>query len=111
MDNEPEIELPRLSLPIEEVEEESNEHSPEMHPPRMSLALEEDDITYQSIEYPRRDLADRDRDRLSTISRLAGRISGDFGETQPETDNEDDNLGTPGHDDGTETSGDEFDGG
>ncbi|KAJ5594467.1 uncharacterized protein N7459_000675 [Penicillium hispanicum] len=113
LENEPDIELPRLSLPIEEVEEESAEASPEMRPPRMSLAFEDDDITYQSIEYPRRDLADRDRDRLSTVSRMAGRISEDFGEARSESDDEGDETGIPGDEDDnvedTMISGADFD--
>lgn len=85
LDNEPEIERPRLSLPIQEVEEESDEASPEMRPPRMSLAFEDDDITYQSVEYPR-DLAIRDRDRLSMMSRGTARLSEDFGQLENDSD-------------------------
>lgn len=85
LDNEPEIEPPRLSLPIQEVEEGSDEASPEMRPPRMSLAFEDDDITYQSVEYPRRELADRDRERLSMMSRAA-RFSEDFGRLESDFD-------------------------
>ncbi|KAJ5162349.1 hypothetical protein N7492_007741 [Penicillium capsulatum] len=87
LDNEPEVAPPRLSLPIQEVEDESEEASPEMRPPRLSIPFEDDDITYRSVEYPRRDLADRDRDRLSMMSRGAlGRISEDFGDTRLESD-------------------------
>lgn len=85
LDNEPEIERPRLSLPIQEVEGESDEASPEMRPPRMSLAFEDDDITYQSVEYPR-DLAIRDRDRLSMMSRGTARLSEDFGQLENDFD-------------------------
>ncbi|KAJ5624585.1 Histone-fold [Penicillium lagena] len=84
LDNEPEIPRPRLSLPMD-VGDEGSETSPDLRPPRLSLAFEEDDITYQSVEYPRRDLSIRDRERLSMMSR-AGRISGDFEETQLEGD-------------------------
>lgn len=83
LDNEPEIERPRLSLPIQEVEEGSEEATP---PPRMSLAFEEDDITYRSVEYPRRELSVRDRERLSMISRATGRFSEDFGRLESDFD-------------------------
>lgn len=88
LDEEPEIERPRLSLPIQEVGDGSDEASPEMRPPRMSLAFEDDDITYQSVEYPRRDIGDRDRERLSMISRGTGRFSEVFGETRLESDSD-----------------------
>lgn len=87
LDNEPQVDPPRLSLPIQEVEDESEEASPEMRPPRLSIPFEDDDITYRSVEYPRRDLADRDRDRLSMMSRGAlGRVSEDFGDARLESD-------------------------
>ncbi|KGO71253.1 Histone-fold [Penicillium italicum] len=112
LDNEPEIERPRLSLPIQESEEEDEEASPEMHPPRMSLALVEEDMdmTYQSVEYPR-DASIRDRDRLSMMSRATGRISGDFDETRLESDDADE-TGIVGEDDEAEDtmmSGGDFD--
>ena len=50
LDREPEIEPPRLSLPIQEEEDESDDESSEMRPPRLSLAFEDDDITYRSVE-------------------------------------------------------------
>lgn len=65
------------------MEEGSEEATP---PPRMSLAFEDDDITYRSVEYPRRDLADRDRERLSMISRATGRFSEDFGRLESDFD-------------------------
>ncbi|CAG8207968.1 unnamed protein product [Penicillium nalgiovense] len=112
LDNEPEIERPRLSLPIQESEEEGEEASPEMRPPRMSLAFAEEDmdITYQSVEYPR-DTSIRDRDRLSMMSRATGRISGDFDETRLESDDGDE-TGIVGEDDEAEDtmmSGGDFD--
>ncbi|KAJ5252375.1 hypothetical protein N7489_002785 [Penicillium chrysogenum] len=112
LDNEPEIERPRLSLPIQESEEEGEEASPEMRPPRMSLAFAEEDmdITYQSVEYPR-DTSIRDRDRLSMMSRATGRISGDFDETRLESDGGD-GTGIVGEDDEAEDtmmSGGDFD--
>ncbi|KAJ5306543.1 hypothetical protein PENANT_c031G01077 [Penicillium antarcticum] len=111
LDNEPEIERPRLSLPIQESEEEDDDASPEMRPPRMSLALGEEDmdITYRSVEYPR-DASIRDRDRLSMMSRVTGRISEDFGETRYDSDDADE-TGIIGEEDGEDTmmSGGEFD--
>lgn len=115
LDREPEIEPPRLSLPIQEEEDESDDESSEMRPPRLSLAFEDDDITYRSVEYPRRDYADRDRDRLSMMSRGAmGRVSEDFGETRLESDFEaGDETGLVGDDDDapedTMISGGDFD--
>ncbi|KAJ5801312.1 uncharacterized protein N7518_003380 [Penicillium psychrosexuale] len=112
LDNEPEIERPRLSLPIQESEEEGDEVSPEMNPPRMSLAFAEEDMdmTYRSVEYPR-DASVRDRDRLSMMSRATGRISGDFDETRLESDDADE-TGIVGEDDEAEDtmmSGGDFD--
>ncbi|KAJ5922561.1 hypothetical protein N7516_010264 [Penicillium verrucosum] len=92
LDNEPEIERPRLSLPIQESEEEDM------------------DMTYQSVEYPR-DASIRDRDRLSMMSRATGRISGDFDETRLESDDADE-TGIVGEDDEAEDtmmSGGDFD--
>ncbi|KAJ5154189.1 Histone-fold [Penicillium coprophilum] len=112
LDNEPEIERPRLSLPIQESEEEGEEASPEIPPPRMSLAFAEEDmdLTYQSVEYPR-DASIRDRDRLSMMSRATGRMSGDFDETRLESDDADE-TGIMGEDDEAEDtmiSGGDFD--
>ncbi|KAJ6009675.1 hypothetical protein N7522_004691 [Penicillium canescens] len=111
LDNEPEIERPRLSLPIQESEEEDEDASPEMRPPRMSLALGEEDmdITYRSVEYPR-DTSIRDRDRLSMMSRATGRISEDFGETRYDSDDADE-TGIIGEEGGEDTmmSGGDFD--
>lgn len=83
LDNEPEMERPRLSLNIQESEDGSEEASFET-PPRMSLAFDDDDITYRSVEYPR-DLAIRDRDRLSMMLG-DGRPSENFGGVQLESD-------------------------
>ncbi|KAJ5555574.1 hypothetical protein N7461_004044 [Penicillium sp. DV-2018c] len=111
LDNEPEIERPRLSLPIQESEEEGDDTSPEMRPPRMSLALGEDDmdITYRSVEFPR-DIGIRDRDRLSMMSRVTGRISGDFDDTRLESDGADDTrIGEDDDAEDTMMSGGDFD--
>lgn len=79
LDNEPEIERPRLSLPLQEVEEqEEEEGSPDIPPPRISLAFDEEDVTQTSIEYPRRDLAARDRERLSMMGFGGPRPSENF---------------------------------
>ncbi|PKY07786.1 hypothetical protein P168DRAFT_2390 [Aspergillus campestris IBT 28561] len=87
LDNEPEIERPRLSLPLaEEEEEDEDEGSPEPRPPRFSLAFEEEDIT---VEYPRRAPSEHDKARLSMASFGAPRLS-EFGDaTRFESDNED----------------------
>ena len=81
-----------------------------MRPPRMSLALGEDDMdmTYQSVEYPRRETSIKDRERLSMMSR-AGRISGDFEETRLESDDAEE-TGLIGEDEeATMMSGGDFD--
>ncbi|KKK14344.1 hypothetical protein P175DRAFT_0500820 [Aspergillus ochraceoroseus IBT 24754] len=88
LDNEPEIERPRLSLPLEDVEED-DEGSPEIRPPRLSMALEDDDITHTSVEYPRRATLDRDRARLSMMSFGGARLSENFGDaTRLDSDSE-----------------------
>ncbi|KAL2831226.1 centromere kinetochore component CENP-T-domain-containing protein [Aspergillus cavernicola] len=81
LDNETPPERPRLSLPLEEVEEDDDDDgSPEIRPPRMSLALEDDDMTHTSVEYPRRATFDRDRPRLSMMSYGATRLDENFGD-------------------------------
>lgn len=111
LDNEPTMEPPRLSLPIQESEEESDEASLEMRPPRMSLAFGEDDmdITYQSVEYPRRETSIRDRERLSMMSRATGRFSGDFEETRLESDDAEDTGILGEEEEDTMISGGDFD--
>ncbi|KAL4885024.1 centromere kinetochore component CENP-T-domain-containing protein [Aspergillus karnatakaensis] len=79
LDNEPAPEKPRLSLPLEEVDEDDDEESPQIRPPRMSIALEDDDMTHTSVEYPRRAAVDRDRARLSMMS-YGARLSENFGD-------------------------------
>ncbi|KAJ6157337.1 hypothetical protein N7470_004929 [Penicillium chermesinum] len=83
LDNEPEIERPRLSLPFQGADDASDETSPKS-PPRLSLQFNEEDLT---VEYPRRALPDRDRERLSMLSPGVGRIS-DFGGTQIQSDSD-----------------------
>ncbi|KAL3436787.1 centromere kinetochore component CENP-T-domain-containing protein [Aspergillus tetrazonus] len=90
LDKEPDPERPRLSLPLEDVEEEDDDGSPEIRPPRMSLALGDDDMlhddithddmTHTSVEYPRRATLDRDRNRLSMVSAGGPRLSENFGD-------------------------------
>lgn len=93
------IEPPRLSLPIQESEDGSEEAGSETPPPRMSLAFDDDDITYRSVEYPR-DLAIRYRERLSM---MPGRPSENFGGIQLESDSDDgDETGIVGDYDGHE---------
>lgn len=74
MDNEPELERPRLSLPLGEVEDE-DEGSPEIPAPRLSLAFDDEDIT---VEYPRKAVSERDRARLSMMSFGGPRLSENF---------------------------------
>ncbi|CAG7921500.1 unnamed protein product [Penicillium olsonii] len=111
LDNEPVIEPPRLSLPLQASSEEGDENSPEMRPPRMSLALGEEDMdmTYQSVEYPRRETSIRDRERLSMMSRATGRISGDFEETRLESDDAEDTGVIGQGEEDTMMSGGDFD--
>ncbi|KAJ5780975.1 Histone-fold [Penicillium paradoxum] len=93
-DNEPDIERPRLSLPIQESEEEDEDASPEIHPREC--------LSHASF---------RDRDRLSMMSRATGRISGDFEDTRLESDGADD-TGVIGDDydaEDTMISGGDFD--
>lgn len=111
LDNEPELERPRLSLPMQESTEGSEEGSPDIPPPRLSIAFDDDDMTYQSVEFPRRDLAIRDKERLSEIRRI--RMSDDFGDTRLESDfdagEETGIVGDDGFGDDTMISGGEFD--
>ncbi|KAF7717280.1 Uncharacterized protein PECH_007559 [Penicillium ucsense] len=112
LDNEPELERPRLSLPLQGSMEASEEGSPDIPPPRLSIAFDEEDLTYQSVEFPRRDLAIRDKQRLSIIDRGA-RMSEDFGDTRLESDEgiEEDTgiVGEDGFVDDTMMSGGDFD--
>ncbi|KAH8703830.1 centromere kinetochore component CENP-T-domain-containing protein [Talaromyces proteolyticus] len=76
LDNEPLLPRPRLSLPIDEsgISEDS---SLDMAPPRPSLPFDDDDgdITYTSVEYPRRAISEKDRARMSFGN---GRLSENF---------------------------------
>ncbi|KAJ5152968.1 uncharacterized protein N7482_009446 [Penicillium canariense] len=113
LDNEPEMERPRLSLPLQEIEEGSDDASPGMSPPQLSIPFDDDDITYRSVEYPRRDLADRDRDILSMMGPRGIRMSENFGGTQLESDSdaaeETGIVGDDGFADDTMISGGDFD--
>ncbi|OOQ90706.1 hypothetical protein PEBR_03318 [Penicillium brasilianum] len=109
LDNEPELERPRVSLPMQGSTEGSEEGSPDIPPPRLSIPFDDDD---KSVEFPRRDLAIRDQEQLA-IMRRDLRVSEDFGETQLESDSDageetgiiiDDGFG-----DDTMISGGEFD--
>jgi len=62
-----------LTLPID-TSGTSEDGSPDI-PPRLSVAFEEDDITQHSVEYPRRDISIKDRERLSFGD---VRLSGNF---------------------------------
>ncbi|KAI9927985.1 hypothetical protein ASPWEDRAFT_184729 [Aspergillus wentii DTO 134E9] len=80
LDNEPALERPRLSLPLEDVEE-VEEGSPDIPPPRLSLAFEEEDLTQVSVEYPRRAANESDKTRLSMMSYGGPRLSENFGDS------------------------------
>lgn len=70
------------------------EGSPDMPPPRLSLAFDEEDITHGSIEYPRREVSDRDKARLSMMGFGGPRPSENFGDlTRIESESEDDETG------------------
>lgn len=109
LDNEPELERPRLSLPMQGSAEGSEEDSLDISPPRPSIALDDDDLT---MEYPRRDLAIRDQEILSTMRRDV-RMSDNFEETQLGSDfdagEETGIIGDDGFGDDTMISGGEFD--
>lgn len=51
-----------------------------MPPPRLSLQFDEDDITQRSVEYPRRAISDKDRQRLERMSFGDVRMSENFGD-------------------------------
>ena len=76
LDNEPELERPRLSFPIEDVDDDDG--SPEIPAPRLSLAFDDEDVT---VEYPMRDISERDRARLSMMSAGGPRLSENFADT------------------------------
>ena len=83
LDREPEVERPRLSLPLQVEEQIGNvdeESSPEMRPPRLSLAMDEGDLTQRSVELPRRAALEGDPGRLSMLSYGGGRLSENIGE-------------------------------
>jgi hypothetical protein len=80
LDDEPVPERPRLSLPMNEVTGDIEDGSPDIPPPRLSLAFDEEDITQRSIEYPRRAMSERDRQRLSRMSFGDVRLSENFGD-------------------------------
>ncbi|OKP11497.1 hypothetical protein PENSUB_2983 [Penicillium subrubescens] len=108
LDNEPELERPRLSLPMQE-STGSEEGSLDISPPRPSIALDEDDYT---MEFPRRDLAIRDQEIISRMARDV-RMSDNFEETQLGSDSdageETGILGDDGFEDDTMISGGAFD--
>lgn len=72
-----------------------------MPPPRISLAFDEEDITHGSIEYPRRDISDRNRARMSVMSPGGFRPSENFGDlTRLGSDPEEDEAGGLAHEEG-----------
>ena len=80
LDNEPLPERPRLSLPIDVDSGTSEDGSPDMPPPRLSLQFDEDDITQRSVEYPRRAISEKDRQRMERMSFGDVRLSENFGD-------------------------------
>ncbi|EED13914.1 conserved hypothetical protein [Talaromyces stipitatus ATCC 10500] len=80
LDQEPLPERPRLSLPLRADSGSSSDGSPDMPPPRLSLQFVEDDITQRSVEYPRRAISDKDRQRLERMSFGDVRMSENFGD-------------------------------
>ncbi|KAF5015707.1 hypothetical protein F66182_12864, partial [Fusarium sp. NRRL 66182] len=80
LDREPLPERPRLSLPLRADSGTSSDGSPDMPPPRLSLQFDEDDITQRSVEYPRRAISDKDRQRLERMSFGDVRMSENFGD-------------------------------
>jgi hypothetical protein len=112
LDNEPELERPRLSLPMQESAEGSEEGSLDISPPRPSIALDDEDLTYDvTMEFPRRDMAIRDQEIISTMGRDV-RMSDNFEETQLGSDfdagEETGIIGDDGFGDDTMISGGEF---
>jgi hypothetical protein len=86
LDDESVPERPRLSLPLIDGSGESEDGSPDIPPPRISLPIDEDDITQRSIEYARRDMAERDRQRLSRMSFGDMRLSENFGDASSDVE-------------------------
>lgn len=86
LDDESVPERPRLSLPLIDGSGESEGGSPDIPPPRISLPIDEDDITQRSIEYARRDMAERDRQRLSRMSFRDMRLSENFGDASSDVE-------------------------
>jgi hypothetical protein len=80
LDQEPLPERPRLSLPLRAESGTSSDGSPDIPPPRLSLQFDEDDITQRSVEYPRRAISDKDRQRLERMSFGDVRMSENFGD-------------------------------
>ncbi|KUL83920.1 hypothetical protein ZTR_06872 [Talaromyces verruculosus] len=80
LDREPLPERPRLSLPLHADSGTSSDGSPDLPPPRLSLQFDEDDITQRSVEYPRRAISDKDRQRLERMSFGDVRMSENFGD-------------------------------
>ncbi|EEQ90831.2 uncharacterized protein BDCG_05951 [Blastomyces dermatitidis ER-3] len=109
LDEEPDLPRPRLSLPLAEMIVEDDK-SPDIQPPRLSLAIEEDiDLTWRSIEMPRRERSIQDRTTLSRVSMGSNRFSDRFGDLGRMEDLEEEELeyttvhGDDGDDHGQDT--------
>jgi hypothetical protein len=68
-----------LSLPIDDVGEDG-EGSPDIPPPRLSLALDDEDITQRSVEYPREAAGEQERTKQLRVSFGDVRLSENFGD-------------------------------
>ncbi|KAF2235370.1 hypothetical protein EV356DRAFT_126720 [Viridothelium virens] len=76
--DDPDLPAPRLSMPLNELEDDDSFH---IDPPQMSSQFEDDDnITAQSFEGPRRAFAEMGNSRLSRGSLGGLRISDQFGD-------------------------------
>jgi hypothetical protein len=61
LDVGPELPAPRLSLPLDDDDDDSFQ----LHPPQLSTPFEEENYTQQSVELPRRVNPEQNRNRLS----------------------------------------------
>ncbi|KAI1919813.1 hypothetical protein LOZ03_000725 [Ophidiomyces ophidiicola] len=89
LDRDSDISVPRLSLPMEEMNViDDDDGSPEIVPPRLSLLFDEDDITQRSIEMPRRERTAHESAIMSRHSLTSTRFSEHFGDASRMEDTE-----------------------
>lgn len=101
--DEPDAPAPRLSMPLDELEDDDSFH---IDPPTMSIHFEDDEnVTARSFEGPRRALAEMGNSRLSRGSLGSIRASDQFGDLKSMIDVTDleENLGVGGENTGTVT--------